>query len=74
MDQMYLVLLALAVLIALGATAIIRDRVRRGSADTTPPDSPFATSTEGMKICPNCGMGNLWTGRQCISCGTALKG
>lgn len=74
MDLTYLVLLALAVLVALGAVAIIRDRVRRDAQQTTPPDSPFATSTEGMKVCPNCGMGNLWTDRNCISCGTALKG
>jgi hypothetical protein len=74
MDQSYLLLLALAVLIALGAVAIIRDRILRESQEATPPESPFATSTEGMKICPNCGMGNLWTDRQCISCGTALKG
>jgi len=74
MDPMYLVLLALAVLIALGAVAIIRDRIRREAPGATPPESPFATSTEGMKVCPECGMGNLWTARACITCGSALKG
>jgi hypothetical protein len=73
MDLTYLVLLGLAVLVALGAVAIIRDRIRRESPET-PAESPFAVSTEGMKICPNCGMGNLWTDRKCISCGSALKG
>ena len=66
MDQMYLLLLAVAVLVALGATAIIRDRIHRESPDATTPESPFAVSTEGMKTCPNCGMGNLWTDRTCM--------
>lgn len=74
MDPIYLLLLAVAVLVALGAVAIIRDRVRRESPGAAAADSPFAVSTEGMKVCPNCGMGNLWTERTCISCGTALKG
>jgi hypothetical protein len=37
-------------------------------------DSPFAVSTEGMKICPKCGMGNMWTDRTCISCRAPLRG
>jgi hypothetical protein len=74
MDQTYLLLLAIAVLVLLGATAIIRDRIRRESPDAETPESPFAVSTEGMKICPDCGMGNLWTDRNCMSCGAALKG
>ena len=44
---------------------------RRGSAD---PDSGLAVSTEGMKICPKCGMGNMWTGRRCSACGSPLRG
>ena len=27
-------------------------------------ESQFAVSTEGTKICPRCGMGNLWTERR----------
>jgi hypothetical protein len=44
---------------------------RRGSAD---PDGGLAVSTEGMKVCPKCGMGNLWTGRRCSACGSPLRG
>ncbi len=74
MDQIYLLLLAVAVLVAIVATLVIRTRMRQDDAETVPPESPYATSTEGMKVCPRCGMGNLWTDRQCISCGAAMKG
>ncbi len=73
-DQTYLLILAVAAIVAIGAVLIIRDRMRRDDRETTPVDSPYATSTEGMKVCPRCGMGNLWTDRTCISCGSALKG
>ena len=74
MDQTYLLILALAAIVAVGAVLIIRARMRRDARADTPVDSPFAVSTEGMKVCPNCGMGNMWTDRKCISCGSALKG
>ncbi len=74
MDQTYLLVLAAAVVVAVIAAIAIRARIRRDKIETTPGDSPFATSTEGMKVCPNCGMGNMWTDRSCISCGAALKG
>ncbi len=74
MDQTYLLLLAAAVVVAVVAAIAIRARMRRDEIEATPGDSPFATSTEGMKVCPNCGMGNMWTDRSCISCGAALKG
>ena len=44
---------------------------RRPAAD---PDGGLAVSTEGMKVCPGCGMGNLWTERQCSACGKPLRG
>ena len=44
---------------------------RRPSSD---PGGDLATSTEGMKVCPKCGMGNLWTTRRCTACGNSLKG
>ena len=44
---------------------------RRPSAD---PDGGLAASTEGMSICPKCGMGNLWTERTCSACGNKLRG
>lgn len=74
MEQTYLLLIGIAAIVAIGAAMLIRARMRRDEVETTPSDSPFATSTEGMKVCPNCGMGNLWTDRTCMSCGAALKG
>jgi hypothetical protein len=44
---------------------------RRPSSD---PNGGLAVSTEGMKVCPKCGMGNLWTTRRCSACGNSLKG
>jgi hypothetical protein len=68
-------LLALAVATAVGVAAIllIVNRQRRDREDATR-ESPFATSTEGEKRCPKCGMGNLWTDARCISCGSKLPG
>ena len=34
----------------------------------------FAVSTEGMKRCPSCGMGNLVSDFTCASCGKRLPG
>jgi hypothetical protein len=35
-------------------------------------ERPFAVSTEGMKRCPSCGVGNLVTEQQCSGCGKRL--
>ena len=69
MDQSYLLALVVAVIVALGALGVLRTRPSSASPYT---DSPFGASTEGMKICPKCGMGNLWTERRCSSCGRQL--
>ena len=74
MDQLLLVLLILAASIALAAVLLSRSRRRAEVAALGPPESPFAVSTEGMKVCPKCGMGNMWTGRQCSACGASLRG
>jgi ribosomal protein L32 len=37
-------------------------------------ESPFAMSTEGMKVCPSCGRPNLWTDSTCLHCGRRLPG
>ena len=74
MDQTYLVLLGIAILVAVGMGLRIRSRVLADRADQSPVESPFAVSTEGDKICPNCGMGNLWPERRCSACGRPLKG
>jgi hypothetical protein len=74
MDQTYLLLLALVLLVAIASIGVIRARARRVALDAAGADSRFAASTEGMTMCPKCGMGNLWTERRCSSCGTRLKG
>jgi hypothetical protein len=73
MDQSMLLLLALAVATAVAALAVSRSRARTALA-AGPADSPLAVSTEGMKVCPKCAMGNLVTARTCSACGSALKG
>ncbi len=74
MDSTLLLVLAIAAVVAVVAVLLIRRRERADDEAAIPAESPFAVSTEGMKICPKCGMGNLWTDRNCISCGSALKG
>jgi hypothetical protein len=37
-------------------------------------ESPFAAATEGMKLCPSCGIGNLVADATCASCGKPLPG
>jgi hypothetical protein len=70
MDQtQQLVVLTVVAAIGVVATLVIlygRDRARE------PHESLFAASTEGEKRCPQCGMGNLWTGDRCVSCGARL--
>jgi len=72
MDQSTsLVLLIVAALIGVVAVgAILR---RSSAAATEPPESPFAVSTEGMRRCPNCGVGNLVTESNCSNCGKKLS-
>jgi cytochrome c-type biogenesis protein CcmH/NrfF len=74
MDQstQLLLLIVAAVIGAVAALLIIR-RQRIEQADTER-ESPYAASTEGEKRCPKCGMGNLWTSRNCISCQARLPG
>jgi hypothetical protein len=74
MDQLLLVLLVLAIACAVAALLLGRTRRRALAAAMPAPESPFAVSTEGMKICPRCGMGNLWTERKCSACGSSLRG
>ena len=47
---------------------------RRQRREAHAGESQFAASTEGFKRCPKCWMGNLWTDRNCISCGAKLPG
>jgi uncharacterized paraquat-inducible protein A len=74
MDQLLLALLVLTAAIAIAAMLLSRTRRRTELAALGPPESQYAVSTEGMKVCPKCGMGNMWTERRCSACGTSLKG
>jgi hypothetical protein len=74
MDQPFLLILIAAVVIAMLALARLLTRPATPTSEPAAPESPFAVSTEGMKTCPECGMGNLWTERSCSSCGASLKG
>jgi hypothetical protein len=66
-------LLVAALLLLVAAVAMIRRR-QRLEREASTRENPFAASTEGEKRCPNCGMGNLWTDRNCISCKARLPG
>ena len=73
MDQNQL-LLALVFLTAFAILALLV-HLRRQRREAAPQaESRFAASTEGEKRCPRCGMGNLWTDRNCISCKARLPG
>jgi hypothetical protein len=72
-DQSFLLVLVVAVIVALGAMGVMQARSSSGSSPSGE-DSPFGTSTEGMKMCPRCHMGNLWTERRCSQCGRPLAG
>ncbi len=69
MDTPLLLLLLVGLLLFVSIWGVAT--ARRPSSD---PGEGLATSTEGMKICPRCGMGNLWTERNCSACGNALRG
>ena len=74
MDQStQLLALVLAAVVGIAALLLMMRRQRREKEEATR-ESPFATSTEGMKRCPNCGFGNLVTEATCTSCGRRLPG
>jgi hypothetical protein len=69
--QILLLIAAVGILALAVVTIMRRQRLEREAATR---ESPFGTSTEGEKRCPTCGMGNLWTDRNCISCNARLPG
>ena len=74
MDQTtQLIAMVIAAVIGLLAVLAILRRERLDREDATR-ESPFATSTEGMKRCPSCGTGNLVTDSNCLNCGKRLPG
>jgi hypothetical protein len=75
MDDVTLLALAgVAVIGLLAALSIYRRDQRAAEAAAGPPETRFAVSTEGMKRCPSCGMGNLVTDSTCASCKKRLAG
>jgi len=66
---------ALLTAAAIGLLALLailqRERAAREAGER---DAPVAPATEGMKLCPSCGEGNLWTDATCIYCGAKLPG
>jgi uncharacterized membrane protein len=66
-------LLLLVIIAAIGMVAVILI-LRRGrhQAEDATRENPYAVSTEGMKRCPACGVGNLVTDSTCASCGRSL--
>ncbi len=73
MGQADLLGLVAAAAVGLLAVILILRRQRR-EAEEASRESPFAASTEGMKVCPRCGRGNLWTDAICLYCGSKLPG
>ena len=70
MDDLTLIALVAAAVIGLIASIAMLRRERQ-AAEATAGDVEahfFAVATEGMKRCPNCGMGNLVTDRTCAAC------
>ena len=74
MEQVVLVGLVLAIVVVMVSLARIVVRPRSPVSDAPAERPSFGVSTEGMKVCPKCGMGNLWTESRCISCSAALRG
>jgi hypothetical protein len=73
MDQSFLLVLVFAIVVAMAALARIMTRPRTPASQGAG-ESMIAVSTEGMKICQKCGMGNFWTERRCSACGAGLRG
>jgi hypothetical protein len=75
MDDLTLIALVAAAVVGLIASILVL-RHERQAAEATAGDveaHAFAVSTEGMKRCPRCGMGNLVSDRTCASCKKPLR-
>jgi len=73
-DQTTQIILLIASVGILALALVTIKRRQRLEREAATRESPYGTSTEGEKRCPNCGMGNLWTDRNCISCKARLPG
>ena len=71
MDQtiLFVLLITAATGGVLAALAITRAPTPKHASAN---ESPYAVSTEGMKRCPSCGVGNLVTEQRCSGCGKKL--
>jgi hypothetical protein len=69
---------AILLLIGVAAVGILLTlailRRDRKAVDAASRESPFAVSSEGMKLCPSCGFGNLVSDSTCASCGKHVPG
>jgi hypothetical protein len=75
MDDVTLIVLVGAAVVGLAAAvSMLRTNRKAAEAAAHPVESMYAVSTEGMKRCPACGMGNLVTDATCASCGKRLPG
>jgi hypothetical protein len=68
--QVFLVLAAATVALIAAVAVLMKEHRQAAAAGTV----DLAVPTEGQKVCPQCGMGNLWMDRSCISCGKRLPG
>lgn len=73
MDDLALYALLAAAALGIVATLLILRRQASEQADETR-ENPYAVSSEGMKRCPSCGVGNLVTDATCSGCGKHLPG
>jgi hypothetical protein len=69
--QLLILVIAFAVLIV---SVLVIQRRQRADRASREGENEYATSTEGQKRCPHCGMFNVWTARNCISCKRRLPG
>ena len=73
-DVTMFALVGAAVLGLVAVLSILRRDRNAAAAAAGPAESRYAVSTEGMKRCPACGMGNLVTDATCSACGRQLPG
>jgi uncharacterized membrane protein len=76
MEHLTSIALVAAAVIGLIATiSLLRQERRQAEATAGVVEvRSFGVSTEGMKRCPTCGMGNLVSDRTCASCKKPLPG
>ena len=74
MDQATQLLVLIAATVIGISAALVTLRRQRVDRERAGRENPYATSTEGEKRCPNCGMFNTAQSRNCVSCKRRLPG